>query len=767
MADLRIVDAPLLSTVKGTEKIPTGGEGNFSVSVNQVADFAKLKWFLATEGYVDNAVGNTQADLNLHKNSVSNPHQVTKAQVGLGNVDNTADLDKPVSNATQSAIITANSGKADKSYVDSQDQLKADKGTVEASLLLKADKVYVDSQLVLKANEVDVDSSLLTKADKTYVDSQDLSLQSQIDQKVEADYVDNALSNLSTVASKFYPTLAQANADIANITVNQVVNIGEVTNGGYWYKATAGATSLTKSPYDPLAQAKADATTKANAAEVNAKTYADKRVAHLAELTLSKTETNPTVIPVLVDNSNKTLIGYDTENDQIFAGGLQEQVLENLSNLMKSTDTAKIAVLTDSNNKILIGYDTENDSAIIAGIELPNQKPLVKAVNHILFYGQSLSLGATATTILSSSQPYNNKTFNTSPRKDSAATSVIPLVEQFNNLSSDGQSNRGETPCSGTANYASRAMQIENGVDPANHVIFASTAGHGSYRIDQLEKGAAWYSFFIEHVSEAKRLNGDNYKVQVVCWVQGENDAATGVQTPYATYRQKLEKLQSDASADIKAITGQTDEVKFITYQMSYAARTWKEQATVQLNLAQQSDKFAMATPIYHMPYTTDNIHLTNVGYKWMGAYFGRAYKQLIVDNRKPDFINPKSAQIINDEIHVKFDVPKLPLVLDTSTLAVTTDNGFKVLVDNVAATISSITVNNNTVILKLSSVPSGVVKVRYALDYLGTGITLTGGASGNLRDSTLDTVTIAGVVKPLYHVCPHFELTAFLDKGI
>lgn len=114
MADLRIVDAPLLSTVKGTEKIPTGGEGNFSISVNQVADFAKLKWFLATEGYVNNAIGNVQTNLNLHKNSVSNPHQVTKAQVGLSNVNNTADLDKPVSNATQSAIITANSGKADK-----------------------------------------------------------------------------------------------------------------------------------------------------------------------------------------------------------------------------------------------------------------------------------------------------------------------------------------------------------------------------------------------------------------------------------------------------------------------------------------------------------------------------------------------------------------------------------------------------------------------------------------------------------------------------
>lgn len=45
-----------------------------------------------------------------HKNSVSNPHSVTKAQVGLGNVDNTADTAKPVSTAQQTALnLKANS----------------------------------------------------------------------------------------------------------------------------------------------------------------------------------------------------------------------------------------------------------------------------------------------------------------------------------------------------------------------------------------------------------------------------------------------------------------------------------------------------------------------------------------------------------------------------------------------------------------------------------------------------------------------------------
>lgn len=50
---------------------------------------------------------NAKADnttVNNHIANTSNPHSVTKAQVGLGNVDNTSDLNKPISTATQSAL---------------------------------------------------------------------------------------------------------------------------------------------------------------------------------------------------------------------------------------------------------------------------------------------------------------------------------------------------------------------------------------------------------------------------------------------------------------------------------------------------------------------------------------------------------------------------------------------------------------------------------------------------------------------------------------
>lgn len=44
---------------------------------------------------------------NAHINAIDNPHMVTAEQVGLGNVDNTADADKPVSAAAAEAIAAA------------------------------------------------------------------------------------------------------------------------------------------------------------------------------------------------------------------------------------------------------------------------------------------------------------------------------------------------------------------------------------------------------------------------------------------------------------------------------------------------------------------------------------------------------------------------------------------------------------------------------------------------------------------------------------
>lgn len=55
-------------------------------------------------------LSSVEADLAAHEANVSNPHSVTKAQVGLGNADNTSDANKPISTAAQTAInsVTSN-----------------------------------------------------------------------------------------------------------------------------------------------------------------------------------------------------------------------------------------------------------------------------------------------------------------------------------------------------------------------------------------------------------------------------------------------------------------------------------------------------------------------------------------------------------------------------------------------------------------------------------------------------------------------------------
>lgn len=48
----------------------------------------------------------TKVEFDAHTADVSNPHSVTKGQVGLGNVNNTADMDKPISTATLASLGT-------------------------------------------------------------------------------------------------------------------------------------------------------------------------------------------------------------------------------------------------------------------------------------------------------------------------------------------------------------------------------------------------------------------------------------------------------------------------------------------------------------------------------------------------------------------------------------------------------------------------------------------------------------------------------------
>ena len=89
------------SNVEGA--VPSSGD----LSYGEIAiNYKDGKIFFKDADDIIDTIATTQviSDLDNHKNNTSNPHSVTKVQLELGNVNNTSDLSKPISNATQTAL---------------------------------------------------------------------------------------------------------------------------------------------------------------------------------------------------------------------------------------------------------------------------------------------------------------------------------------------------------------------------------------------------------------------------------------------------------------------------------------------------------------------------------------------------------------------------------------------------------------------------------------------------------------------------------------
>ena len=90
---------------------------------------------LKDQAGITSDINAVQTNLETHINNKYNPHEVTKDQVGLGNVDNTSDANKPISNATQTALngkFSATDGNALKQRVDNIPELVATDITVDS-----------------------------------------------------------------------------------------------------------------------------------------------------------------------------------------------------------------------------------------------------------------------------------------------------------------------------------------------------------------------------------------------------------------------------------------------------------------------------------------------------------------------------------------------------------------------------------------------------------------------------------------------------------
>lgn len=145
------------------------------------ADKTKLNG-LKDQAGITSDIDAVQTNLETHINNKSNPHEVNKAQVGLGNVDNTSDANKPISTATQNALnskFNASDGNALKQTIENMPNLVVTEGRlshkndrISLSLIQQdlKDQANTDSILLTFNPATDSTAGIILPSDKTKID---------------------------------------------------------------------------------------------------------------------------------------------------------------------------------------------------------------------------------------------------------------------------------------------------------------------------------------------------------------------------------------------------------------------------------------------------------------------------------------------------------------------------------------------------------------------------------------------------------------------
>ena len=164
---------------QGSKTIPSATTSN--AGVMSATDKTKLDG-LKDQAGITSDIDAVQTNLETHINNKSNPHEVTKDQVGLSEVDNTSDANKPISTATQNALnskFNASDGNALKQTIENMPNLVVTEGRlshknsgISLSLIQQdlKDQANTDSILLKFNPATDSTAGIILPSDKTKID---------------------------------------------------------------------------------------------------------------------------------------------------------------------------------------------------------------------------------------------------------------------------------------------------------------------------------------------------------------------------------------------------------------------------------------------------------------------------------------------------------------------------------------------------------------------------------------------------------------------
>lgn len=419
----------------------------------------------------------------------------------------------------------------------------------------------------------------------------------------------------------------------------------------------------------------------------------------------------------------------------------------------------KIAAMNASN----LAY-----SARVKGTFDTKVKRLTAMINHIIWYGQSLStnqegwpaLSKTAYTNLDafmvgdSSRPNSRTGADFIPIGGEVLKPLKAVVQHWTGAPvltdaevaalAPGEPNEGEGGVAAVNMfkqlYLKHSMQDR---DEQRKLVLSNTGVNGR-TIEQLSKGASPELYnrprqAARIVREQAAALGVPYGLLAIVWLQGEwnSQGQNGGTQDKATYMALMKTLFGNMRQDFAYGQGQTDTPAVFMYQTG--AQYTVDNTNLSIGMAQldfcriaAGNHAYMFGPSY--PYPDKGDHLTSNGYRWMDMQCAKVMFRVLVMGEGWEPLSPINIAVDGDEILVGYHVPSPPLQFRTSYNGRAAYNsptkGFTVVDASGPVALSAVEIAADTVI-KLKATRDLVlpVQVYYAAKAVDNG-------NGNVYDS-------------------------------
>lgn len=366
----------------------------------------------------------------------------------------------------------------------------------------------------------------------------------------------------------------------------------------------------------------------------------------------------------------------------------------------------------------------------------------------VILYSQSLGMGWEAPEVIPSSAVNIPGNFMVGDKPsighgNNGSNTLSPLVATYAN-------NCGEPPIVSAVNAFSKLYRRFKG----SKKFIATSCGEGGQSIELLSKNCTnapggvvtnnlYHTEFLQALDRTKDAviaEGKTVGCPVIIWMQGEYNyggpAGQGL-TPGSemssdknTYKAYLLQLKNDMQYDVQNAYPQGGKKPlFFLYQVA-GAYISNDQMTINMafvEFARENEDVILMNPTYQTP-DYGGGHLSTNGYRWYGELIAKSLVQTLVKGERFQPVTAEKFSRTGPVITITCRVPVAPLVIDTWTKEEVTSYGFRVLNNGVEVPINSVVVSGNSIILTLSSDPSGPLSVTYA------GVQRNG--SGNVRDS-------------------------------